>query len=82
MLPGGFGEDGGRRVKDFVGDRLDEGHGDHTDGVRLGQLLHHHWHLYKIPENRDTHREVKGHVYKHRKHFLSQLGLEHRKYSI
>lgn len=50
MLPGGFGEDGGPRVKDFVGDRLDEGHGDHTDGVRLGQLLHHHWHLYKILE--------------------------------
>lgn len=50
MLPWGFGEDGGPRVKDLVGDRLDEGHSDHTDGVGLGQLLHHHRHLHKVLE--------------------------------
>ncbi len=54
MLPWGFGEDGGPRVKDLVGDRLDEGHSDHTDGVGLGQLLHHHRHLHKVPESRNT----------------------------
>lgn len=36
MLFWGFGEDGGFWVKDFVGDRFDEGYSDYIDGVGLG----------------------------------------------